>query len=152
MLNRLRWRSGCPASGRWIESAAHTPFRHETHALGFALPPGSRFRTLPHDMFHNHNTYYSPGRLAELASSFEFMHGLGRGYAAIHPFLTPDQDRVYREGVLQVADKEMGFISYQSNQMMHVLEGDFHPAPFRQYALVAEAAPANFGAMTLVDD
>ena len=155
----------------------------DSPALGFSLPPDSPFRTLPHDMFHNHNTYYSPGRLAELAtgaamaspappdapppdpvalrraivnglatlarmdgagimrgmdvgdtrplagarmdcaSSFEFMHGLGRGYAAIRHFLTPEQDRIYREGVLQVADKEMGFISYQSNQMMHVLEG-----------------------------
>ena len=64
------------------------------------------------------------GRI-DCATMFEPMSGIGRGYPLAKAFLTPEQDRIYREGVLQITDKEIGFMCYQCNQFSHIIEGEF---------------------------
>lgn len=62
------------------------------------------------------------GRI-DCPTMFEPFNGITRAYYLLRPLLSPEEDSMFREAVLQVADKEAGFICYQSNQWMHILEG-----------------------------
>lgn len=63
------------------------------------------------------------GERIDCATMFEISSGIGGGYAKLKPFLSPEEDRLYREGVTQIFIKQQGFMCYQSNQFMHILEG-----------------------------
>ena len=71
------------------------------------------------------DTHQLKGGRIDCATMFEPMSGIGRGYPLAKTFLTPEQDRIYREGALQITDKEMGFMCYQCNQFSHIIEGEF---------------------------
>ena len=73
----------------------------------------------------NGNSHQLKGGRIDCATMFEPMSGIGRGYPVAKAFLTPEQDRIYREGVLQITDKELGFLCYQCNQFSHIIEGEF---------------------------
>lgn len=62
------------------------------------------------------------GRI-DCATMFEICVGICRGYAKLKPLMTPEEEKLYREGVIQVLVKQQGFMCYQSNQWMHILEG-----------------------------
>ena len=62
------------------------------------------------------------GRL-DCATMFEICVGICRGYAKLKPLMMPEEERLYREGVIQVLVKQQGFMCYESNQWMHILEG-----------------------------
>ena len=61
------------------------------------------------------------GRI-DCATMFEPMHGVGVGYGRLHRHIAGELAAVVREGVMQIADKELGFLCYESNQWMHILE------------------------------
>jgi len=58
----------------------------------------------------------------DFGTGFDGCVGIARGYANLKAFLPPEIERLYREGVLQILMKQQGFMSYQSNQWMHILE------------------------------
>lgn len=62
------------------------------------------------------------GARIDVATGFDVCVGIARGYARLKPYLTPELEKLYREGVMQIIMKQQGFMSYQSNQWMHILE------------------------------
>ena len=61
------------------------------------------------------------GRI-DCSTMFEPMHGVGVGYGLLHRHIAGELAAVVREGVMQIVDKELGFLCYESNQWMHILE------------------------------
>ncbi len=62
------------------------------------------------------------GRL-DVATQFEPFFAICRSYYYIKSLLPPEADQIFREGVSQITDKQIGCISYQSNQWMHIING-----------------------------
>lgn len=62
------------------------------------------------------------GQRIDCATMFESMAGLGRTYKLLRSRLSPAIEKIYREAVLDVCYKELGFMCYQSNQFMHIRE------------------------------
>ena len=62
------------------------------------------------------------GQRIDCATMFETMAGLGRAYKLLKDRLPSGVERIYREAVLDVCYKELGFMCYQSNQFMHIRE------------------------------
>ena len=118
--NLAKFAADNPGDERALKRAAISAFVELAHMDGAAIMR----ETAEGPFFKEHGYSARPlaGQRIDCATMFETMAGLGRGYKLLKDRLPASIARVYREAVLDVCYKELGFLCYQSNQFMHIRE------------------------------
>lgn len=68
---------------------------------------------------------FSAASRPDALTGFEPAYGFGGALAAVHRTLPPEALSIWRDGALAIFDKLAGGMSYQSNQWMHIIEGEY---------------------------